>query len=115
MTEPRTEVYVEFGDYNEPVYEPTEEHSANAYFSRGEDGLHYPCIDIDIPIRLVPSSTPGHSHLYVDAPYQWDDYVELLEALTEAGIVEVGYFDASVKQGGTTVRMPHVKKVVESF
>ena len=115
MTEPRTEVYVEFGDYNREPLVPTEEHPANAYFSRGEDGYHYPCIDIDIPVRLVPSSTPGHSHLYVDEPITWDTYKNLLEALTEADIVEVGYFNASVKQGGTTVRMPHVKKVVEPF
>jgi len=115
MTEPRTEVYVEFGVYNAPIHEPTEEYPANAYFSQGKDGYHYPCIDIDIPIRVVPSSTPGHSHLYVDEPITWDTYKNLLEALTEAGIVEVGYFNASVKEGGTTVRMPHVKKVVEPF
>ena len=115
MTEPRTEVYIEFSGYAEPCQEPTEEHPANAYFSRGEDGLHYPCIDIDIPIRLVPSSTPGHSHLYVDEPITWDTYKNLLVALAEAGIVEEGYLNASVYQGGTTVRMPHVKKGVEPF
>ena len=115
MTEPRTEVYVEFGMYNAPIQEPTEEYPANAYFSQGKDGYHYPCIDIDIPIRVVPSSTPGHSHLYVDEPITWDTYKNLLVALAEAGIVEEGYLHASVDQGGTTVRMPHVKKGVEPF
>ena len=115
MTEPRTEVYVEFGDYNEPIHEPTEEYPANAYFSQGADGYHYPCIDIDIPVRLVPSSTPGHSHLYVDEPITWGTYKRLLVALAEAGIVERGYLNASVAQGGTTVRMPHIKKGVEPF
>ena len=115
MTEPRTEVYVDFSGYAEPRQEPTEGYPANAYFSQGADGYHYPCIDIDIPIRVVPSSTPGHSHLYVDEPITWDTYKNLLEALAEAGIVEEGYLNASVDQGGTTVRMPHVKKVVEPF
>lgn len=115
MTEPRTEVYVEFGDYNREPLVPTEEHPANAYFSWGADGYHYPCIDIDIPVRLVPSSTPGHSHLYVDEPITWATYKNLLVALAEAGIVEEGYLNASVNQGGTTVRMPHVKKGVEPF
>ena len=115
MTEPRTEVYIDFSGYAEPRQEPTEEHPANAYFSQGADGYHYPCIDIDIPVRLVPSSTPGHSHLYVDEPITWDTYKNLLVALADAGIVEEGYLNASLKQGGTTVRMPHVKKVVESF
>ena len=115
MTEPRTGVYIEFSGYAEPRQEPTEEHPANAYFSQGADGYHYPCIDIDIPVRLVPSSTPGHSHLYVDKPITWDTYKNLLVALAEAGIVEGGYLDASVAQGGTTVRMPHVKKGVEPF
>lgn len=115
MTEPRTEVYIDFSGYAEPRQEPTEEHPANAYFSQGADGYHYPCIDIDIPVRLVPSSTPGHSHLYVDEPITWDTYKNLLVALADAGIVEEGYLNASLKQGGTTVRMPHVKKVVEPF
>ena len=115
MTEPRTEVYVEFGDYNREPLVPTEEHPANAYFSQGADGYHYPCIDIDIPVRLVPSSTPGHSHLYVDEPITWATYKNLLVALAKAGIVEEGYLNASVNQGGTTVRMPHVKKGVEPF
>ena len=115
MTEPRTEVYVDFSGYAEPHREPTEEYPANAYFSWGADGYHYPCIDIDIPVRLVPSSTPGHSHLYVDKPITWGTYKNLLVALAEAGIVEVGYRDAAVAQGGTTVRMPHIKKGVEPF
>ena len=85
--------------YNEPIHEPTEEYPANAYFSQGKDGYHYQCIDIDIPIRVVPSSTPGHSHLYVDEPITWDTYKNLLEALAEAGIVEEGYLNASVDTG----------------
>ena len=115
MTEPRTEVYVDFSGYAEPHREPTEEYPANAYFSRGEDGLHYPCIDLDLPARLVPSSTEGHFHLYIDRPVMWDAYVKLLDALVNADLVEVGYRDAAVAQGGTTVRMPHIKKGVEPF
>ena len=115
MIEPRTEVYVEFGDYNREPLVPTEEHPANAYFSWGADGYHYPCIDLDLPARLVPSSTEGHFHLYIDRPVMWDAYVKLLDALVNADLVEVGYRDAAVKQGGTTVRMPHVKKGIEPF
>ena len=44
MTEPRTEVYVEFGDYNRKPLVPTEEHPANAYFSQDteHDDIHWP-------------------------------------------------------------------------
>lgn len=28
--------------------------------------LHAPILDIDVPVDLVPSTTPGHSHLYID-------------------------------------------------
>ena len=117
MTEPRTEVYVEFGDYNREPLVPTEEHPANAYFSQDteHDDIHWPCIDLDLPARLVPSSTKGHFHLYIDRPVMWDAYVKLLDALVNADLVEVGYRDAAVAQGGTTVRMPHIKKGVEPF
>lgn len=29
--------------------------------------LHAPTLDVDFPCELVPSSTPGHFHRYIDA------------------------------------------------
>jgi hypothetical protein len=46
---------------------------------------HAPVLDIDVPAYLVPSSTPGHSHLYI-------------------------YVKASIRRRHTAVRVPWLKK-----
>jgi hypothetical protein len=78
-------------------------------------GVHKPVIDIDLPAQLVPSSTPGHYHLYLDVEVPWDAYVDLLEALAAAGIVEHGYVSASIARGYTAVRPPWVRKPAPMF
>ena len=72
--------------------------------------LHRPVLDIDIPAALIPSSTPGHAHLYIDKPMTLTQYENLLWALVEAGIIEGGYANASSARGYTSVRLPWVKK-----
>lgn len=67
-------------------------------------------IDLDMPAKVVPSSTPGHCHLFIDHAMTWDTYEKLLIALADAGLVEPGYVNASIDQGYTTVRLPHVRK-----
>lgn len=76
---------------------------------------HRPVLDIDIPIKVVPSSTPGHSHLFIDHAMAWPAYQKLLHALAEAGIVESGYVAASVRRGHTSARLPHVKKKLQDI
>lgn len=75
-----------------------------------ENNIHYPCIDLDIPCYLIPSSTPGHSHLYIDHKVSWEDYKKVLYALAEAGIVETGYVEASIARGFTALRPPELGK-----
>lgn len=87
------------------------EAQANLVASLTEDGFHAPVIDLDIPARLVPSSTEGHSHLYIDVDLTWYAYRRLLRALCEAGIIEQGYLNASEDRGMTMVRKPGVKRV----
>ena len=73
-------------------------------------GLHAPCIDIDHVVRVVESSTPGHGHLYIDVAMTWDHYVAILDALAAAGVVEQGYYRASLLRKGTHLRLPWVRK-----
>lgn len=73
-------------------------------------GSHAPVLDIDVPAFLVPSSTPGHSHLYIDVPMSWRQYKRLLKAMSRANILERGYVKASVRRHHTSVRVPWVKK-----
>jgi hypothetical protein len=63
-------------------------------------------IDVDVRASLVPSSTPGHSHLYIDVPVSWRKYKRVLRALVQAGVVEAGYYNASKKRGFTALRPP---------
>lgn len=71
---------------------------------------HRPVLDIDLPVTLIESSTPGHYHLLIDKPMSWATYSALLEALAAAGVVERGYAEASITRGHTAVRLPWVKK-----
>lgn len=74
------------------------------------DGMHAPVIDLDLPIRAIPSSTPDNWHLYIEKAMTWEQYLALLWAFVEAGLVEQGYYEASKARGGTHVRLPWVKK-----
>lgn len=73
---------------------------------------HKVIIDLDLPAQLIPSTTPGHFHLYVDHIIPRDKYLNLLDALAEAGLVEPGYAAASRARGYSAVRLPWIKKEV---
>jgi len=77
-----------------------------------EGKRHAVAIDLDIPAYLVPSTTPGHSHLYVDVPggIAHDDYMDLLEVLGRCGVIEEGYAEVSRKRGHSDLRPPWIKK-----
>lgn len=73
---------------------------------------HKPVLDIDLPVTLIPSSTPGHFHLFIDKAMTWENYAKLMDVLAEVGILESGYVNASKDRGFTAVRVPWVKKDV---
>lgn len=73
---------------------------------RHQKGMHAPALDLDVPHTLIPSSTPGHSHLYIDVPMSWWRYKRLLKALAKAGIIEKGFVKASIARGHTDLRVP---------
>lgn len=90
--------------------EPALKEDANLVSSLCIDGQHRPVLDFDIPARYVPSSTPGHGHLYVDVPMDWERYEKLLLALRDAGILEPGYVAAAIMRKATFVRPEGVLK-----
>lgn len=89
---------------------PTSRLHANRISSLTEDDLHAPVIDVDLPIRVIPSSTPGHYHLYIDKKMSWKAYRKLLKALVEAGLVEENWYKMSLRRRMTMVRPPHLRK-----
>lgn len=72
---------------------------------------HKVVLDIDLPAKLIPSSTADHFHLYIDHEIPWHKYERLLLALADAGIVEEGYVRASIARQFTAARLPWVKKL----
>jgi hypothetical protein len=73
---------------------------------------HKILLDIDIPAQLIPSSTPGHAHLYIDQEISWAQLEKLLTVLAEMKVIEKGYAGASIERGYTALRLPWVSKVV---
>lgn len=97
-------------------YESSERHReasvgrANVVTSLCPDGTHRPVLDLDFGAHLTPSSTPGHHHLFLDRAIPTEKYLNLLDALAEAGVIEHGYAEASRRRGFSAVRLPWVAK-----
>jgi len=106
VDEPKVE-----GEYVSDDPKPVAVEKANLITSKLWNGKHAPVLDLDVPHTLIPSTTPGHSHLYLDVELSWWRYKRLLKQLSLAGIIEPGYYRASKRRGFTAVRLPWVKKV----
>ena len=77
----------------------------------GFQSKHMVMFDVDIPIVVVPSTTPGHSHVYFPNTYIPKEHLfEVLDVLANVGIVEPGYVAASKARGFTALRLPWVRK-----
>ncbi len=89
------------------------EHEANLIGSLTDDGRHMPAIDLDVPAFLLPSSTEGHSHLYIDTPMSWWRYRMLLRQLHKAGIIETGFYEMSIRRKQSFLRREGITKFNE--
>jgi len=99
-------------DFETPLEEPTEHKPANVASSLCTDGKHRPALDIDIPCEFIPSSTPGHGHLYFpEMKLSWERYQELMTTLAAYGIVDKKWAAHSRRNGQSLVRLPTVKKI----
>lgn len=78
------------------------------------ESKHMVMFDVDIPMAVVPSSTPGHQHVYFDTYVPKEKLFELLDVLADCGIVERGYAQASRARGFTALRLPWVRKSIGS-
>lgn len=86
---------------------------ANLISSEVQNGMHMPVIDCDFGIQAVPSSTPGHYHLYIDRELTWPQYRALLDGLYKAGLIQEGWYENALKDKRSYVRLPHVKKLTQ--
>lgn len=113
----RRSFYVEnLPDYAEPgvdanVNRVEDPDNGNLFSSQLErSNLHAPAIDVDLPCRLIPSSTPDHYHLYIDFPMTWRQYKRILKALAKAGVIEPMFYEMARKRKATFLRKPGVRK-----
>lgn len=94
-----------------PLHPPDTQHPANLISSLLENGNHSPCLDIDIPCTVIPSTTKGNCHIYFPSiELTWEKYCKLLDALREAGIIEEKYYDHTLSRGQSLLRLPWIKK-----
>lgn len=97
-------------NYKLPIAEADSLKEVNLISSKVvEDDIiyHSPALDIDIPMELYPSSTPGHWHVYFPTlRLSWLQYNQLMFGLSEAGIIEKGYWAASKSAKASYLRFP---------
>ena len=69
-----------------------------------EPGMHMPVLDIDYGAMLLPSSTSGHFHLYLNKAVTWAQYKDVLMVLGEVGLLQKGFVDNSIRRGQSFCR-----------
>jgi hypothetical protein len=77
----------------------------NSHFVVGDDE-----IEIFAPHLYLPSSTPGHAHLYLDIAIKQSQFFKMLDLLAQMYLIEHGYHLASKHRGYSAVRCPWVRK-----
>lgn len=66
--------------------------------------------DLSVPATVLPSSTHGHSHVYLGAEMPWSDYLKLCKALAKVGLLEKGYVRAAKRRKMTMLFKPGLTK-----
>lgn len=99
---------VKYRQYEDRSYTAIDANVVSSQLMSG--GKHAPILDLDFPHVYVPSTTPGHGHLYLNVEIsRWRMFV-LLWGLYVGGVIEFGNFWWSLRRGGTFVRRVGVRK-----
>jgi hypothetical protein len=75
---------------------------------------HRPILDLDFPAALIPSSTEGHFHLYLDKELTHDQMDRLVTTLWELGIIADGNLNQWQRSKRLFLRLPWVRKRADS-
>jgi hypothetical protein len=71
---------------------------------------HKVILDIDFPAALIPSSTEGHFHLYLDKELSPEDMEKLVTTLWQVGIIADGNYNQWMRSKAQFLRLPWIKK-----
>ena len=111
----RTVAPISDSPYEEDPDRVKSEHGyATLVGSKLENGNHMPVIDLDLPCMLVESSTPGHFHLYINKEMSYGQMLTVIQAMTDAVIVQPGFNKFTRLRGEAFVRYPGVTKQNEA-
>ncbi len=69
-----------------------------------------PFIDFAVPVKLVPSSSKNHFHVYLDVEMSWEEYQKLLEEMLDLGLLGADWVKMAIKQKMTTLIRPGLTK-----
>lgn len=67
-------------------------------------------IPLVVPARLVPSSSPGHHHLYLETVLTWSVYNELLRRMADAELIERNWHAMCERRKMGLLRKPGIGK-----
>lgn len=103
---------------NEPGYPEDRDHiptenldEANVISSKVKGTTrHKVIIDLDFDAALLPSSTPGHHHLYLDKELTAPQMEQLIYCLYEVGIIAQGNINQWHRFKALFLRLPWIKK-----
>lgn len=82
----------------------------------GRVSRHRRSIAFTVPVTLVPSTTKGHFHLYIDATLSSSDHQRLIECCRYAGLIEENYAAMVKKLGkGLLLRQGRPRTIVSRY
>ena len=67
---------------------------------------HFVTLAFHVPLRLTPSRTPGHHHLFIEREITWAEYLPVLIALEEARLIDYQLFSSYLVEETSFVRLP---------
>jgi hypothetical protein len=83
----------------------------NLVSSMVQPGFHRPVLDLDIPHMYVPSSTPGHGHLYLNGVFLNDSqHFAFISSLVHFNVLGEGSLAQVKAQNMSLVRAMHIRK-----
>lgn len=71
---------------------------------------HKILLDLDFDAALIPTSTPGHFHLYIDKTLTPTEYEEFLNVCLSIGLIAGGNMNQWNNHQKQYLRLPHVRK-----
>lgn len=69
-----------------------------------------PLLELAVPVRVVPSSSSGHFHVYLDVQMPWRDYRRLCRRLMKAGVIGRNFLNLTEQWGMSMLFRPGLTK-----